>query len=245
MSTRMLRWMAPIAAAGLAAVILVASASAGASTRHARVHASAAAASAPYTFSFKPNKPGVSTAATFTLTSAQQPTSATITLPAKTLLNLKAVPVCGAPPACGPTTQVGTGKATINYTNAAGTTYKIPLSFQVFNRSGGLAVVITVPNAAPVVILPTWSGTSLTIPYPNGNYNGLPIEITQVSLSFSQLGSGKGALLRTPATCTKAGWSSTASLTSSTGAVTHLKSTAKCQKPKPKPKPKKKPPKKG
>lgn len=240
MSTRMMRWIAPIAAAGLAAVILVASASAGATTRHGRVHASAAAASAPYSFSFKPNKPGVSTAMTFKLTSATQPMSATVTLPAKTLLNLKSVAVCGAPPACGPTTQVGTGGATVRYTNAAGTTYSIPLTFQVFNRKGGLAVVITVPNAAPVVILPTWSGTTLTIPFPNGTYMGLPIQITEVSLSFSQLGSGKGSLVRTPATCTKAGWPTTATLTSTTGAVTHLKATAKCQAPKSKPKHKKK-----
>jgi hypothetical protein len=207
-------------------------ASAGASTKHARVHVSAAAASAPFSFSFKPNKPGVSTAMTFKLTSATQPKSATVTLPAKTLLNLKAAALCGAPPACGPTTQVGTGGATVKYTNAAGTTYSIPLTFQVFNRKGGLAVVITVPNAAPVVILPTWSGTTLTIPFPNGTYMGLPIQITQVSLSFSQLGSGKGSLVRTPATCTKAGWPASATLTSITGTVSHLKSTAKCQVPK-------------
>jgi hypothetical protein len=237
MSTRMTRWAASIVTAGLAAVILVASAGASA---HARAHASAATGGAPYTFSFKPNKPGASTAMAFKLTSAQQPTSVTVALPAKTLLNLKSVPVCGAPPACGPTTQVGTGTASINYTNAAGTTYKIPLSFQIFNRTGGLAVVISVPGASPVVILPTWSGTSLTIPYPSGTYQGLPLQITQVALSFSQLGSGKGAFVRTPASCPKAGWPSSATLTFSTGAVTHLKSTAKCQKPKPKPKHKKK-----
>ena len=62
----------------------------------------------------------------------------------------------------------------------------------MFNRNGGLAIVITVPNAAPVVILPTWSGTTLTIPYPNGTYMGLPIQITKVSLSFFTARVGQG-----------------------------------------------------
>jgi hypothetical protein len=83
-----------------------------------------------------------------------------------------------------------------------------------------------------VMILPTWSGTSLTIPYRDFTYNNLPIQVTKVSMSFFALGSGRGALVRTPATCTKAGWRSTAALTYLTGAVTNLKATAKCQAPK-------------
>jgi hypothetical protein len=234
MSTRAVRGAAAMVAVGLMAALSVTSA--GATTRAQRQ--AAAGSGNAFSFSFSPNKPGVSTAMTFSISSPQQPTAITVGLPAKTLLNLKSVSICGAPPACDPSTQIGTGKASLKYTNAAGTTYDIPVNFQMFNRPGGLAAVITVPNAAPVMILPTWSGSSLTIPYRAFSYNGLPIEVTKVSMSFFALGSGKKALVRTPATCPKAGWQSTATLAYTTGAV-KLKATAKCQAPKKK-QPKKK-----
>jgi hypothetical protein len=227
MSSRAFRGAAAIAVAATITALSATSAGAAASGGNA------------FSFSFSPNKPGASTAMSFSISSPQQPASIAVSLPSKTLLNLKSVPVCGAPPACDPSTQIGTGKASLKYTNAAGTTYNIPLNFQMFNRPGGLAAVIAVPNAAPVMILPTWSGTKLTIPYRNFMYNGLPISVTKVSMSFFALGSGKKALVRTPATCTKAGWHSSAALTSTAGAVTNLKATSKCQVPKKKP-PKKK-----
>ena len=228
MSSRTVRGAAALVAAGL--ITAVSSAGAGATTK-AQERADAASSGNSFAFSFSPNKPGVSSAMTFSITSPSQPTSITVALPPKTLLNLKSVPVCGAPPTCDPSTQVGTGKASLLYTNASGTSYTIPLNFQMFNRTGGVAVVITVPNAAPVMILPTVSGASLTIPYRAFSYNGLPIQVTKVSMSFFQLGSGKKALVRTPATCTKSGWRSTAALTYTTGTV-NLKATAKCQVPK-------------
>jgi hypothetical protein len=236
MSSRAVRGAAAIVAAAL--ITALAATHAGATTR-AQGRAVAASGGNSFKFSFSPNKPGVSTAMTFSISSTSQPTSITVALPPKTLLNLKSVPICGAPPTCDPSTQVGTGKAALLYTNASGTSYTIPLNFQIFNRAGGVAVVITVPNAAPVMILPTVSGMSLTIPYRDFTYNGLPIQVTKVSMSFFQLGSGKKALVRTPATCTKSGWHSTAALTYTTGTV-NLKATAKCQVPKKKKKPKQK-----
>ena len=49
-------------------------------------------------------------------------------------------------------------------------------------------------------------------------------------MSFFALGSGKKALVRTPAKCSKAGWHATAALTYATGAA-NLQATAKCQSP--------------
>jgi hypothetical protein len=219
MTSRAVRGAAAMVAAGLITALSATSAGAATSSGNS------------FAFSFSPNKPGVSTAMTFSITSPEQPASITVSLPSKTLLNLKSVPVCGAPPTCDPSTQIGTGKASLKYTNAAGTTYMIPLNFQMFNTTGGLAAVIAVPGAPPVMILPTWSGTSLMIPYRAFTYNGLPIEVTKLSMSFFALGSGKKALVRTPASCTKSGWHSTAALTYATGAV-NLKATAKCQVPK-------------
>jgi hypothetical protein len=216
-----------------AVAVMLAVSVADASSTATRAHASASGES--YSLSFSPNKPAFSSSLTVTLASAQQPTSATVTLPAGTRLNLKSVRTCSAPPACDPSSQVGTGTASVHYQQ-----YTIPLAFSIFNRPGGLAVIIAVPNGTPVVISPTWSGTTLTIPYPNGTYKGIPIQTTKISLTFDQLGSGRNAYLRTPSKCPKGGWTSTATPTFTTGVGTTVKAAAKCQVAKKKTKKKKK-----
>jgi hypothetical protein len=129
---------------------------------------------------------------------------------------------------CEPNTQIGSGTATVVYN-----TYTIPLDFAVYNVTGGLAVTIDDPNGPPVLVSPTWSGTTLTIPYPNGMYKGVPIVITQISLTLNQTGSGRNAFLRTPPTCPKSGWSSLATFAfSATGTSDRVTSAAKCVAPK-------------
>lgn len=235
MSSRAIRRAAIVAAMVVMATVSAAYA-AGTAGHAGAVTPRAHASSAPsYSISFSPNHPGSSSALTFTLSDPQQPTSATVTLPAGTALNLKAERDCTAPPACDPSTQVGTGTASSQYKQ-----YTIPLSFAMFNTSGGVAVIIDVPNGSPKIFTPTWSGNSLTIPYPNGTYKGEPIVTTKISLSFNKIGTGHGAFVRTPAKCPKSGWGSTATLQFSAGTTTPLKATAKCSVAKKKKKKKKK-----
>jgi hypothetical protein len=183
--------------------------------------------------SFTPNQPGKTSGFSFTAASPTQPASVTVTLPAGTALNLAAVPVCGGPPACDPSTQVGTGQAQLLYNGSA-----IPVSFTVYNTTGGAAIVITVPNRSPVVILPTWSGSSFTVPYPNTVYKGYPIQIVSLTMTFNTLGSGAKSFIRSPSTCTSAGWSSTATFNFSSAAPASVTAAAKCSATAPKKKPK-------
>jgi hypothetical protein len=129
---------------------------------------------------------------------------------------------------------VGTGIASVTVG-----TYVIPLNYAVYNRPGGLAIVITVPNGPPVVVLPTWSGSQLTIPLPNGSYKGQPIVITQLALTFNSIGHGGGAFIRTPSTCPKSGWSSVGTLNYS-GVTAQVTAKVKCTAVKKKKKKKKK-----
>lgn len=176
-----------------------------------------------YTLSFSPNHPKYSTALTINLSAATQPTSVSIQLPAGVVINAKHFPLCTDVPTCEPSTQVGSGSATVTYNG-----YVIPLSFEVFNRTGGLAIVINNPNGSPVVVEPTLSGSTLTIQYPNGTYKGLPIVVDKISLTFDQAGSGASAYVRTPTTCPKGGWISQGTFTFSTGSTSTVKASATC-----------------
>jgi hypothetical protein len=224
MSSRAIRRAATIAAAVVMATVSAAYAADTATHAHSAAVRAHASSGPTYSVSFSPNHPGSSSALTFTISDAQQPTASTVTLPAGTVLNRKAVGDCSAPPACDPSTQVGTGTASAQYQQ-----YTIPLSFAMFNTSTGVAVIIDVPNGSPKIFTPTWSGNSLAIPYPNGTYKGQPIVTTKISLAFNKIGSGRKAFIRTPSTCPKAGWASTASLQfSATGTTTPLNASAKC-----------------
>ncbi len=207
------------------AILTVSSASAMAGATGAHTSSTTGPA---YSLSFSPNKPAKPSGLTLNLVTPTEPSSAAVAFPAGTSLNLGAVPACGAPPACDPSTQVGSGSAKVTYS-----TFTIPLSFTVFNRAGGLAVVISNPNGTPYIILPTWSGTKLVIPYTNAYYKGVPIQVAQIQMSFfSQVGSGSHAYLRTPASCPKTGWRSSAAFTFPAG-DTVVNSVAKCQTPVP------------
>ena len=140
----------------MAALMLVAATAYASGTGHARTTPVVAhAASGPtYSLSFSPNHPSSSSAFTFTLNSAQQPTSIQMPLPAGTVFNPASVPYCTTPPNCDPATQVGTGSATVDYNS-----YVIPLSFSVFNEKGGIAIVIAIQNESPVLLQGTWTVT--------------------------------------------------------------------------------------
>lgn len=220
MSSRAILWVATVVATAVMVTVSASASGPGGDT---------------YSLSFSPNKPKLSSGFSFTLVTPQQPLSATVALPAGTLLNLGSVPTCAAPPACDPTTQVGTGTASVHYS-----TFTIPLNLLVFNTKGGVAIVIENPNGTPLVVNPTWSGTSLTIPYPTSTYKGVPILVSKIVLTFNKLGSGRLAYLRTPSTCPKGGWHSTATFTVSAGVTTPVTAAAKCQVAKKKKKAKKK-----
>jgi hypothetical protein len=237
MSTRAIRRGATtIAAAG--GLLVLSAAYASASGRATQANTYAHAASGPsYVVSFSPNKPNEDSDLSITLTDPQQPTSVTFGLPAGSTLNLGAVPICSAAPACEPATQVGSGSATVVVNG-----YTISLSFAVFNTAaGGVALVIEDPNGPPVVEKGAWSGTKLTIDYPNGTYNGHQIVVTQLALTFNTAGVGRGNYIRTPAKCTGTGWGSTAGFTFAGAATaTPVNALAKCEQPASKKKKKKK-----
>jgi hypothetical protein len=196
----------------------------GAAPRAHGSSASASSAAQAYSVSFAPNQPAKVSSLTMTVTSPQQPASVAIALPAGTVLNSGVLPTCAAPPACDPSTQVGSGKATVQYSK-----YLIPLNFSLFNRSGGLALVISNPNGTPIVVLPTWSGTTLDITYPNSFYKGVAIVVTKISLTFNRLGSGAHSYLRTPAGCPRSGWPSSTTFTASDASETVVRTAAHCQ----------------
>ena len=239
MSYRAIRWGATIAAAMsmLAALVACASSDAAAPSSLARADTiSGAPTGETYSLSFSPNVVKDSAGLTLTLTSPQQPLSVTVGLPAGAALNPSALPMCSTPPACEPSTQVGSGTATVGYNQ-----YVIPLIFAIYNRPGGLAIVVSEPNATPVVVLATWAGTTLTIPYPTGTYKGVPIVIEKLGLTFNQTGTGAGAYIRNPPTCPKGGWVSQSTFSFATGATTaQVNAAAKCSVDKKKKKAKKK-----
>ncbi len=237
MSSRASRWAATVATAVTMLSIAVAYASAAAVPLNKRAALVPRAITAPaLSVSFSPNQPGKTSGFSFTASSPTQPSTVTVTLPAGVALNLASVPVCATPPTCAPDSQVGTGQAQLAYNGS-----EIPVSFTVYNMTGGAAIVITVPNRSPVVVLPTWSGNALTVPYPNSDYKGYPIQIQQLTITFNTLGTGRNAFIRTPATCTKAGWSSTATFSFVSGAApASVEASAKCSNPKKKHKKKKK-----
>jgi len=232
MPQRAMRRASAIAIAILGLSIAIASA---AGTASARKTPAQATQGETYSLSFSPNQPKVSTSVTFKVNTPKlQPTSVTMTLPTGSSLNTSAAPKCAQPPTCEPSTQVGTGVASVTYK-----TYVIPLDFSVYNTQAGLALVITLPNGPPVVVLPTWSGSTLTIPLPNGYYKGVPIVITELALTFNSIGHGGGAWIRTPGTCPKGGWTSQGTIVY-TGVTDQLNASAKCSAKPPKKKKKKK-----
>lgn len=196
--------------------------------------ASAASAAQTYTVSFAPDQPAKSSSLSLTLASAQQPTSVAVTLPTGSVLNTSAVRTCSSPPACDPSTQVGAGKATVVYSK-----YDIPLNFAIFNRPGGLALVISNPNGQPVTILATWSGNTLNLTYPNSYYKGVAIVVSKISLTFNKLGTGAKAFLRTAAACSPGGWASTSTFNYNDGSNAVVSAKAACSKAAPKHKKKK------
>jgi hypothetical protein len=181
-----------------------------------------------YSLAFTPNVVKDSAGVTLNIASPQQPSTVTVTLPTGARLNANALPVCNAAPACEPNTQVGTGVATVSYTNSSGQNYVIPLNFAMYNRTGGLAVVITNPNGTPVVVLPTWSGTTLTIPYPSGQYKGLPIAVLKLAMTFNETGKGSAGYIHNPSTCPRGGWASQSTFVFASGVTAQVKASAKC-----------------
>lgn len=225
MSPRVIRRAAMVAAAVVMATVSAAYASGTGTEAHARsaAYRSHASTSLKYSVSFSPNHPKTSSSLTLSLSAPQQPETASFVLPTGVALNLHSVPVCAAPPKCSPATQVGTGSASVKYKQ-----YTIPLAFGIFNGTGGVTVVIEVTGGTPVIISPTWTGTTLTVPYPNGTYKGEPIVTTSISLTFNQLGKGGNAFVRTPSSCPRSGWKSSADLIFSTGTTSSLNAAAKC-----------------
>lgn len=236
MSTRaMRRGATTIAAAGVLLALSVAFAQASASGRGvaaALLHHSSGGLA--YKLSFSPSKPNTKSDLTFTLTDSQQPSSVVLALPAGVAVNPHALPTCSSSPNCEPSTQVGSGSASVVVNG-----YAIPLNLTVYNTPGGLSLVIENPNGSPIVKSATWSGTQLTIPYPDAYYtqgncaskaNGCPIVVTELSLTFNTAGVGSGNYLRTPAKCTKAGWSSRAAVAFVSGSSTNVTAVTKCGK---------------
>lgn len=234
------RGAATVAVGGVTLALIFSGAAASGKTSHA------AAAGPAFTLSFQPSAANAESNMSVDLTDQQQqPTSVAVSLPAGMKLNTSAVPTCSSPPTCEPATQVGSGSATVVVNG-----YTIPLNIAIYNLpTGGLSLVIQNPKGSPIVKSASWSGTQLTIPYPQAVFTsgncastpgGCPIVVTQLSLEFNTEGVGKGNYITTPAACTSAGWSSKAAFTFTSGTTANIVATDKCGQYATKAKPKKK-----
>jgi hypothetical protein len=167
-----------------------------------------------------------------------------IGFPAGTVIDQKAKAQCkqldeSADNPCPKNTKIGTGTAEVRLKFPGSA--PIPADVTAYNRRGGLwlYVVPQVSGQAPVVIKPTFKGIKLiTVLTPlcvlnDCATNGEAV-LTKFELTTSAIPKrprrNQRVLIRTPKTCTKAGWKFTADFTYDDGSTKHLQSVQKCRK---------------
>ena len=149
---------------------------------------------------FSVKSPGKSTGMAFSASakdsSGGAPTPAkkvTLTFPSGTRINSGALPKCTNAPHCPPSSLLGTGKATV----LLGTS-SLPLSANVYNRAGGLAIVILNPV---VVLKPRLVGLKLILDIPVLKVGTTRAILTKLSVTVRTVGRGARAYTTTPRTC--------------------------------------------
>jgi hypothetical protein len=140
---------------------------------------------------------------------------------------------------CPKKTQIGTGTAEVRLKFPGGA--PIPADVTAFNRKKGLWLYVVPRQAgqAPVVIKPTFKGLKLTtnlVPLCVLNdcaTNGEAV-LTKFHLDTKAFKKGKGKktryFIKSPKTCTKAGWKFTAAFTYDDGTTKNLESVQTCRK---------------
>lgn len=178
-----------------------------------------------YTQKFTTNHPGQASGMTFQAGGSPQAKSVTLTFPAGTVINTKAVAACGkTAKTCSVASKVGSGTAVVRL----GTT-SLATNVTAYNRVGGMTIIVTSPVKPDVVLRPTLTKGVLQIPIPSLVIAGSKITLTSLTLKVNKIGSGSRAYLRTPPTCPKSKvWAFTGRFTYPGGAVKTLKSASPC-----------------
>ena len=158
-----------------------------------------------YSQKFSVKHPGKSTGMTFSAkardSSGGAPTPAkrvVLTFPAGTKINAGALPKCTNANNCPASSQLGTGKAKV-FLGSVG----LPFDAKVYNRTGGLLVVINNPTdpAHPVVLKPRLVGLKLILDFPKLTVGGTRAIVAEVSVTTNKVGSGARAYTTTPKSC--------------------------------------------
>ncbi len=183
--------------------------------------AAVAAGSQRYSQKFTVKHPGKPTGMTLSAAGKVPPKTVTLTFPAGTRINQKATPRCTPSLSCPGGALLGTGTATVRI---IGVTQPLPIT--VYNRNGGLLLLVTAPGTGTIPLEPTLSGRKLTLDVP-----ALPVTLLALKLTINKIGKGTAAYMRTPATCPKTGaWKFTARFGYANGTGTTRTSRSACVK---------------
>ena len=178
-----------------------------------------------YSQKFTTTHPGQVSGMSFRAGGSPQAKSVTLTFPAGTVINTKAVARCTGASSCPAASKVGAGTATVRVAGAAA-----GLAATAYNRAGGMVIIIPAPIGS-VVLRPTLSGRKLSITIPSLKVAGSAVTLVSLKLDINAIGSGTKAYLRTPASCPKAKvWTFTGRFTYSGGRSRTLTSRSACVK---------------
>jgi hypothetical protein len=208
-----------------------------------------------YSQSYTNNKAGKSAGTIFKTSSIDTANTAENEQPAKTrklvigfpkgtVIDQKAKPFCkqldeSADNPCPKNTKIGSGTAEVRLKFPGSA--PIPADVTAYNRKGGiwLYVVPQVSGQAPVVIKSTFNRLKLiTVLTPlcvlndcatNGEAVLTKFELTTNAIPKRPRGTQR-VFIKTPKTCTKAGWKFTAAFTYDDGTTKNLQSVQKCRK---------------
>jgi hypothetical protein len=157
-----------------------------------------------------------------------------VTLPAGTLLDLKAVPKCqasdaeieekGPAAACPANTRLGTGKGSADL---GGT----PTTFDLIAVNDRTGVLVDLQLGGKTAFIVTTKVSGRKIDFSLALAPSLNAKLTGFSMSFSKLGTARKPLVRTPATCPKKKvLTALVSTRAHQGATEVVKATTRCSR---------------
>lgn len=172
-----------------------------------------------------------------------------ITFPAGTKINYKTVPVCknldeAADDPCPKNTKVGSGSADALLPNPG--LPPIPSDVTAYNRKNGLWLFVQpqVQGQAPVVLKPAFKGLKLKTSIAplcvastnqdgqcvnNDGSPGKEVVLTRFELKTKAFKKGKKTYIKSPAKCTKKGWTFKADLKYADGTTGHFTDHQDCK----------------
>jgi hypothetical protein len=207
-------------------------------TAIAALSASAALAATQQTYSqkFTVKHPGRATGMTFkaTATDPKEPIGhipaqvrkVTLTFPPGTKIDTSAVTRCVKVDACPAASQIGSGTATVKFSNQHST---IPA--KVYNRAGGLFLVFTTPFGTTVVLKPALKAGQLILTVPPLTLGTIKLTLSSMSLTIKKAGAASHPYARTPSSCPNSGkWTFKARFDYVNKTVKKLSSASPCTK---------------